>query len=434
MASSISEYATTPVTPDALINGTRIVLILLGLMVALPAFVMGAELGHSLGATRAISASLIGGGILAVIAALCGVAGARSRLSTYMLIIDAFGTRGALLANGLLSVALLGAFGVIAMMFGRAMISANTALFAHVSVAQMSLVGCVLMIITAIVGMRALDGLSLLITPLKIGLLLFTFAMALKGGLSQAWSFIPSDRIALGTGVSMVTGGLIIGATLAPDICRFARTPMQAALACAGAYGLGFPLILVLSALPSLATGEHDIVAIMLTLGLGLPAMLVVLLTAWATNAYNLYAASLVLATMRPRQPRWHLVLASGMLGAALGLWGIDEKLMAYFLWLSIAIPPIAGVYLTNFYLKLWRQSGNTAAPWRWDALLAWALGTGYAALPTSLGASITPVPALDSILVSAISYAAWRSLMHVRRSRNPGQRDWSGEATQTPN
>lgn len=418
MTQPSNDYSTTPVAAAAQLHGARILLILLGLMIALPAFVMGAELSYALGAERAMAASLMGGAMLAAIAALCGVAGARSRLSTYMLIIDAFGSRGALLANGILSVSLLGAFGVIAMMFGRAMISVNPALFAQVSVVQLALPGCVLMIATAMIGIRALDLLSLITTPLKIGLLVWLFVAAARGGLDQALSFVPAIGIPLGSGVSTVAGALIVGATLAPDICRFARTPLQAALACALAYGLGFPLILTLSGLPSLVTHERDVVAVMVMLGLGLPAMLVVLLTAWATNAYNLYAATLVLSTIRPRQPRWQLVIAAGAVGTGFGLAGVDEKLMAYFMWLSIFIPPIAGVYLMNFYMKALWPCRNSDAAWRFDALAAWALGSGFAALVGQVGGAITPVPALDSIIVSALAYAGLRWLIGLRSGR----------------
>ena len=157
MSNTSGDYSTTPVESSALIHGWRILLILLGLMIALPAFIIGAELSFSFGAERAIWASLFGGAILAVMSALSGYAGARSRLSTYMLIIDAFGTRGAALANGTLGVALLGAFGVIVSMFGHALRAANPALFEGVPEAAVALSGCVLMIATTLVGMRALE-------------------------------------------------------------------------------------------------------------------------------------------------------------------------------------------------------------------------------------------------------------------------------------
>jgi cytosine permease len=206
----------------------------------------------------------------------------------------------------------------------------------------------------------------------------------------------------------MVAGGLIVGAVLAPDVCRFARTPWHAAAGAAMAYGLCFPAVLLLAGFPSLAVGNKDLVAIMIILGLGLPALLIVALTAWSTNTFNLYAATLVAQTVRPNTPHWKISLIAGVLGTALGLAGVSDFLVPYLLWLGIGIPPIAGVYLVNVALG---GPVDTSRAWRIEALLAWALGSAWAALPSGWGWQITPVPALDSIFVCAAVYVGLRKM-----------------------
>ncbi len=394
---------------DPRVSAWRIVLILLAVMIALPAFVMGAELSHALGAVRAIQSSLVGGAILALIAALAGAAGAHTRKTTYELITDAFGGHGARLANGVLGLSILGWYGVVAMMFGHALASVSPAL-ASAPIWALALGGCVLTTLTAMVGFRALDLLSAVTTPLKLLLLVWTFIAALRGGLAPVWSFVPATVMPMGLGVSMVAGGLMVGAVLSPDICRFAKSPRRAALACALAYGLGFPLVLTLAGLPSLASGDKDLVRIMLTLGLGVPALLIVALTAWSTNSFNLYAASLIGSTLRPGQPPWQLTLVAGLVGTVLGLAGIGELLVPYLLWLGVCIPPIAGIYLVHVVLA--PSGAATAARWRADALIAWAVGSTWAALAPRWGLALTAVPALDSIAVSALVYGVIHRLL----------------------
>ena len=155
--------------------------------------------------------------------------------------------------------------------------------------------------------------------------------------------------------------------------------------------------------MPSLASGERDLVKIMLALGLGVPAMLTVVLTAWSTNTFNLYAATLIGATLRPQQPQWQLAMAAGIVGSVLGLAGVSNMLVPYLLWLGICIPPIAAVYLVN----AWRRGTEVHphAAWRFEALLAWAMGSGWAALAPRLGLALTPVGALDSLLVCGVVY-----------------------------
>ncbi|HEX4152925.1 MAG TPA: cytosine permease [Steroidobacteraceae bacterium] len=394
-----------PTQVGAQVSAWRIVLILLAVMIALPGFVIGAELSFALGASRAVPAALLGGAILAAVAALSGAAGARSRKSTYQLIADAFGTQGAKVANAVLGFSILGWYGVIAMMLGRALTGVSP-LLAVTPVWLLALAGCVLTTVTTMFGFRALDLLSAITSPLKVVLLLWTFFTALRGGLTPVFAFVPAGHTNLSTGISMVAGGLIVGAVLAPDVCRFARTPWHAAAGAAMAYGLCFPAVLLLAGFPSLAVGNKDLIIIMITLGLGLPALLIVALTAWSTNTFNLYSATLVGKTVRPNAPHWKISLIAGAVGTALGLAGVSDLLVPYLLWLGICIPPIAGAYLVNVAL-----GGPTDASraWRVEALIAWALGSAWAALPSTWGWRITPVPALDSILVCAAVYAALR-------------------------
>ena len=396
-----------PTQARAQVSAWRIVLILLAVMIALPAFVMGAELSFALGARRAVPAALLGGAVLGSIAALTGTVGARSRKSTYQLIADAFGTQGAKVANAVLGFSILGWYGVIAMMLGHALTGVSPVL-AATPVWLLALAGCVLTTATTLFGFRALDLLSAITSPLKVILLLWTFVVALRGGLTPVFAFVPAVHANLSTGVSLVAGGLIVGAVLAPDVCRFARTPWHAAAGAATAYGLCFPAVLLLAGFPSLAVGNKDLVAIMILLGLGLPALLIVALTAWSTNTFNLYAATLVVQTVRPTTPPWKLSLIAGVMGTTLGLAGISNVLVPYLLWLGICIPPIAGVYLVNAALG---GPVDTHRAWRIEALTAWVLGSAWAALPLGWGWQITPVPALDSMLVCAGAYAALRKL-----------------------
>src|SRR4051812_43186042 len=207
----------------------RIVLILLALMIALPAFVMGAEINFAFGARPALAVCLLGGAILGALAAMTGAAGASRRCTTYQLIGEAFGLHGARVANAVLGVSVLGWYGVMATMLGHALGSMGTDIAAQPKW-LLSLGGCILTTATAMIGFRALNWLSALTTPLKIGLLAWTFGAAMKGGTGALWTYAPTAAAPIGTGVSMVVGGLIVGAVLAPDVCRFAISSRHAAL------------------------------------------------------------------------------------------------------------------------------------------------------------------------------------------------------------
>ena len=168
------------------------------------------------------------------------------------------------------------------------------------------------------------------------------------------------------------------------------------------AFAVGQPLVLILTGIPARLAGESDLVLIMLRLGLGLPAILIVILAAWSSNAYNLYAITLVFRTFT-HHAVWKLAAFGGALGAVLALGGLAQRLTPFLLLLSVAIPPIACVYLAAYYIAWARGETQERRAWRVDSLLSWLAGITVC----SLGFSISGVTAVDSLLVAMASYVA---------------------------
>ena len=385
-----------------LITWFRVFLIYFSAMITLPAFVMGAELAHGMGALDAAWASFLGAAILALLAGFGGMAGARTRMSTYELIHASFGHRSSALMNAMLGLTLLGWYGVVALLFGKAASSvAQPWLSLHLNL--WVFIGSLVCLLTALYGIKALDRVSWVVTPLKCGLLITACYVALQSESALALAS-PSGAAGMGLtqGMGVVIGGLVVGAILAPDVCRFAKTPRHALWACIAAFGIGFPGVLVMSGLPSLATGEKDLVQIMLSLGLGIPAFLIVVLSAWSTNSFNLYASSLATKTLFQRLTHAKLVWVLGALGTTLGWLGADQWLIPYLIVLSVCIPPIAGVYLVMVFMFPQRLAQPTAH--RWSAWCSWLLGAAWGLLANNWGIGISPTPALDSFILTALA------------------------------
>jgi len=388
----------------------RIALVIVAGLVALPAFAIGAQLDAALGVKGVIEASLGGGAILACVAVLAAIAGARSGLSTYALIINAFGTQGGKVVNFVLAAVLLGWFGVVLMMFASAASQGLESLGVRSPTLLWALAGAAVMTATALIGFRAMEAVARVSTPLKF-ILLFWAAFAALGahtGLSL-WHAPVVPKISLVSATSLVAGGVIVGALLTPDICRFARSATHAAVGCGIAFGLGLPLILSVAAIPAQMTGRQDIVQIMVSLGLGVPALLIVAFAGWSTNAQNLYSTSLIFATLAPKQTHARLAIAAGVLGAFVGLSGISQNLLPFLSLLSIGIPPVAGVFLTHFYFDQIRGRPAGASAWGVTAFTSWALGSGVAGLEAWWRFTLSSITAIDTLLVSAVAYGVIR-------------------------
>jgi cytosine permease len=421
------DHARSPVPESETIGLFRMILVVLAISIALPAFVMGPKLGHGLGLRDTVIACYAGGAVLALIGALAGVAGAISRLSSYMLIIAAFGRVGGRLINLALGLCALGWFGVIAALFGATVRQLMGSALVDLGARGWVLTGAILFIATTIFGFKALDRMSLIATPLKVGLLIWTLTaswLSYKGG--SPWAGPTHDWPTMSTWISFVVGGFAGGAALSPDITRYSRSPAQAALAPAIAYGIGYPAVLILAAAPTVLTGEQNYITLMVALGLGIPALTIVLFAAWTTNVYNLYVGSLSLVTIFTRPRQWALTVVAGVIGTTMGLAGISDRIGSFLILLSIGVPPIAGVYLARFYFERYAErtfalpprAERSAHP---DAIAAWAMGFGFAAFSARLGISLTTNDALDSLVVAAALYLASRfALLWFRQSIQP--------------
>ena len=103
--------------------------------------------------------------------------------------------------------------------------------------------------------------------------------------------------------------------------------------------------------------------------------------------------------------------LVGGIVGTIAALVGIADHLIDFLIVLGLLVPPIAGVYLCDFFI-LKRTDFSTARLSNRPALKVNALiaGIGSGLLATWMyysELSITSIGALDSLLISVVAYLA---------------------------
>lgn len=94
-ASRLEDMATQRVPEEHTVSGWHIALILVGIVITIPAFLTGAELGLALGVKGISVAIPVGALTLCLIGCLTATVAVQSRLTTYMIIRRAFGFSGA---------------------------------------------------------------------------------------------------------------------------------------------------------------------------------------------------------------------------------------------------------------------------------------------------------------------------------------------------
>ncbi len=84
------EFSTRPVSADETVNGLRIALINIGILITIPMLVTGSKLGLALGFADFATAIVVAVAVLCVLGCLIAVIAAETRLSTYVIIIIQF--------------------------------------------------------------------------------------------------------------------------------------------------------------------------------------------------------------------------------------------------------------------------------------------------------------------------------------------------------
>jgi cytosine permease len=281
-------------------------------------------------------------------------------------------------------------------------------------------VGSVLVVATTVFGFKAIDKLALLAVPLLFAALIWLVYRALGDATVSSLETYQSDAMSLGQGITAVIGGFIVGAVILPDYCRYVKNTAHGLLAAVLHFGIAYPLILLMLAVVSIHSGEKSFINILTSLGFGVIGLLVLIFATWTTNTGNLYSNALVLKTIFTRVPQWLLVLALGVLGTIMAVAGITQYFIGFLIFLGIAIPPVAGIYIADYFFVHKRnyrvERLGTQPAIAYPAFVAWMLGAGVAYLTTYGYFTLTSIPACDAILVAFVAYLLDNRLMGPAR------------------
>lgn len=398
------DFSKSQVPASATYTGWHIALVIVGGTIAVPAFLMAANLGASLGLRDAAIAFGCGCFILGSMAALTGLCGQKSGLSAYMLNEFAFGRWGGRIASTVVSMTLIGWFGVTSALFGRAAnLMGRTVFGIDWPVEIYMILGGGLIVAVTVTGFKGIDKLALALVPVMLGFLMMAAWMSLPQ-LEQWTEPTGGAPMTLTTAISAIVGSYIAGVTIQPDYARFARSRRAALGSAFVALAISFPVLLFCTAIPSIAYNEPDLLNVMIALGIGIPAFLLLILAAWSSNVLSVYSGALALATVFRRLDLRVLIVGVGALGTLLALAGAGDYLIEYLVLLGITIPPISSIYLVD--TLLFRKRFDEVELSKRPLLSLKALATWVAAV--SVGAcshfgffTLTSVAALDSIVVA---------------------------------
>lgn len=388
-----------------------------GGMISVPSLLIGSTLIAGLTFYDTLLAGFIGFSLVCVFMSLESVAAVDRRLDTVALATSAFGQRGAKVVVGLaLGVSLLGWFGVQSGIAGGSFAKiANLSFGWALSASVASFVLGLFMMLTAVFGFKYLRLLNFVAVPCKLLLVGYAVVVAFQAksfDLVTQYQPAPGARLDMLTAIGLSIGFFSVGGVISPDYARHAESRRAAVMG--SVLGL-LPAALGLAAVGAMLAivqQTYDIVEIYASLGMPILALSVLIIATWTTNVMNAYSSGLALNQLLhwPDERRQWATLIAGVLGSALAAAGILNNFMGFLMLLTVTIPPIAGVLVSDYWLaRSYREKTPHAVQWR--GVVAW--GAGVAVM---LGMS-HPLRNVLGIVVAALVYWAAVALARARRA-----------------
>lgn len=404
----VNEYTTKQVNPKDFISGWLMAIIIAGTALSLPILYLGAEIALSIGFSNALLAFIISTLILSVVSSFTTLVGNRTHLSTYMILHFSFGKYGAVIVNFMFWLILIGWFSVSLELLAIAISDTALSTFdLNLPSQGIIILSSLFITLTTLFGINSVQRLANLSIPVLI--IFFGYVLYLtfqEYSLNDLFDYEPkTETLTMFEAISILVGSSILFPVLMADFSRFMKDDKQSLILILGLI-IGTPTALIFGAIPAIQTGEVDIIKIMASYDLVIPAFILLFISTWMANTLNLYSATLTFSTIQPKWSYRKVVIMGSVFGSILASFGFSEYLFSFLELLGVFTPAIAVIYMLNFF---WVNKQNfemeNINPWELNGLISWCAASVITCL-TYLGYfQLTTVYFLDSFLLGAIFY-----------------------------
>ena len=340
-----------------------------------------------------------------------GIIGSDLGVPTCVVASGSFGQQGSSkLISALFMISMIGWFAVQNGVCGSAFSNLLSQAFGiQFPVALSTILWGIIMLITAVYGINALDKLNKFAIPALVVVTCIGCVMAIMRFGTAALSQPVAQTMSFADGVVLTVSFMATGALNAPDFTRYQRTRRDTFLSSVvGVMPAGIAM-LVLGAVMTRIANQYDISLVFCDIGLPILGMVVLILATWTTNTTNAYSAGLnaVMVFGLAENKRSIATVVLGIIGTALAAIGIAGYFEAFLYLLGDMFMPIVGIFLVEYWI-LARGSSALYQPrqgWHLTGFLALVLGFAATRLP--FGVSF-----VNGMLVAAIVYLILESVL----------------------
>lgn len=410
------EYEFTSVPKDQRKSYTSLTIVWTGYVFVVTSMMTGGGLAAGLTFKEIVYVCILGNIFLGIIATLVSIISSKNGLSFALLTKYSFGTNGSRIASFFVPFVNLGWYIIQAATYGHFIaLIFNLGSFGE-GIAMIA--SALVMGVFALSGMKAITILGYVSIPAIVFLSIATSVKAIQitGGIKHILSYRPSAPMAISTGITAIIGTWILSsATCIADIMRYAKNTRDAIASSLTGLLLGNSLMILCGALAAIAVDNSDLPAVLLSMGLLIPSIILMTTNIFTTNAANLYSNSLNLSNSFNMDRKKMITIL--LIIAAIGTLTKPYEISFLFTFLNTLgniIPPLAGIIIADYFIlnkghyedfnKVTFKNWNPLAfiTWIISLILSFVLPFGLPAL-TSLISSIIIFPVL-TIIVSKLN------------------------------
>lgn len=402
---------------------------------ALSQLLLGATLGFGMTFWDAFLALTIGALLLNVVAIAVGVIGQREGLSTAILTRwTGFGHAGSAMLGLIIALSSTGWFGVQTGLVGETLADVVGVLPAPV----WSLIFGLAVTVIAAYGVRWMAWTAYVTVPAFLALLGWLVLTNVRDIPAVLTSPAPGPQIGMMTAVTLVTGGFIVGAAIAPDMTRFHRSSWDVVKQTVIGITAGEWIVSMAGVILAHGLATTDVMGVIGRSG-GWIAVLIVITAALKINDWNLYAASLGLvnffdAVFSVRVSRAQVTVMVGVAGSFLAAAGIVSQFTHFLVLLGVVFPPVTGIMIAEYYVvRRWRNEIISTRPRVPRSAPSWVPATVVIWPASAIIGELLPFgqSSVNSLVVAFCLYVSAGRLDLLRmRCRRATNRKVVGEAS----
>lgn len=291
-----------------------------------------------------------------------------------------FGKTGArFIVSTIFAVNMVGWFGIQNGVCGEAFSNAMYAMTgAEIPVVVSNTVWGVIMLLTAVFGVGALEKLDKISIPLLMIIMLYGTFLALKIYGTGSLQTETVQTMSFMGGVALSFNFTAVGTITAADYTRFQKSRKDTIKSVFyGVFPMGV-ITLVMGIMLTKMSGEYDVSMVLINVGLPLLGIAALVISTWTTNSTNAYSAGLniVMALKLKDNRRREATLISGIIGIILCDLGILGHIEGVLSLLSYVVCPIGGVIIADYWIvgRGKKENFRPIDGVNWAGVISWAV------------------------------------------------------------